>query len=83
MARSWAWRSSARTPSWFLGVARMLSSTDGATWTEINAVAWSASLDFTSSTLGWAVALAGDESALVRSDDGGASWEVVEAVVGP
>jgi len=55
----------------------------GATWTEINAVAWSASLDFTSSTLGWAVALAGDESALVRSDDGGASWEVVEAVVGP
>jgi photosystem II stability/assembly factor-like uncharacterized protein len=55
----------------------------GATWTEINTVAWSADLDFTSSTLGWAVAQSGGESALVRSDDGGASWDVVEAVIGP
>jgi photosystem II stability/assembly factor-like uncharacterized protein len=63
---------------------RIFHTTDGgATWTEIHAVTWSANLEFVSSTLGFAVAHLGDDSALVKTVDGGTGWEVVEAVVAP
>lgn len=69
------------------GVAldRNLYQTDdaGASWTKIKSVNWDGQFSFVSEDLGWAVARSGDEIALVRTADGGRTWEEIEATIAP
>jgi len=53
----------------------------GASWTKISLVSWQAEFDFVSEMLGWAVARAGDETALVKSEDGGVYWQELKPVI--
>ncbi len=55
----------------------------GQTWTELSTVAWSGRFDFVSPEAGWAVAVAGDTSALVASTDGGRNWRLLAPRIGP
>jgi len=55
----------------------------GATWTKIANVSWEAKFDFVSEKLGWAVARSGEEIALVKSEDGGVYWILIEPLIGP
>jgi photosystem II stability/assembly factor-like uncharacterized protein len=56
----------------------------GATWETVRRVTWEdARFSFISDQIGWAVASIGDESALVRTVDGGQGWvEIKPALEG-
>ncbi len=64
--------------------ARKLSMTadGGRTWTDLGTVTWSSRLDFVSPLLGWGVARAGDEVALVHTTDGGKTWKLMQPRAG-
>jgi photosystem II stability/assembly factor-like uncharacterized protein len=54
----------------------------GATWTTILNVSWSAQVDFISEKIGWGVARAGDQVALVKTVNGGVIWsELIPTMV--
>ena len=55
----------------------------GTTWTKINTVTWEGQFSFVSSRLGWAVARNEEETALVRTTDGGRTWELMEPIISP
>jgi photosystem II stability/assembly factor-like uncharacterized protein len=55
----------------------------GATWTKIANVSWQAEFDFVSQEQGWAIAEAGEDTALVQSEDGGVYWSEIEPEIGP
>ena len=55
----------------------------GISWADRATVTWGAQLDFVSAELGWGVATAGEERAFVHTTDGGATWSIVEPVIGP
>jgi len=55
----------------------------GATWAQVNTVAWTAKLNFVSPVQGWAVAQAGMALALVHTTTGGQSWSLLAPVAGP
>jgi photosystem II stability/assembly factor-like uncharacterized protein len=55
----------------------------GATWARIANVSWQADFDFVSEAQGWAVAEAGEDMALVQSEDGGVYWSEIKPVIGP
>jgi hypothetical protein len=52
-------------------------------WTVVSDVTWSAQVDFVSEQIGWGVAQAEAEMALVKSIDGGAKWAMLVPSVGP
>lgn len=47
-------------------------------WTHVKTVAWDGQFSFVDASNGWAVATSGDETALVRTTDGGATWGEVD-----
>ena len=53
----------------------------GQTWEQRKEVFWDGQFSFVSADLGWAVAQEEDELALVRTDDGGETWAIVEPVI--
>ena len=55
----------------------------GATWTKIKTLAWEGQFSFVSAQLGWAVARSEEETALVRTTDGGRAWELMEPIISP
>jgi photosystem II stability/assembly factor-like uncharacterized protein len=55
----------------------------GQTWTLIKQVTWDGQFSFVSMNLGWAVARNEGEIALVRTNNGGAKWEIVNPFVAP
>jgi photosystem II stability/assembly factor-like uncharacterized protein len=57
----------------------------GLTWTSITTVAWDhAQFDLISEQVGWAVVSIGDlPSALVKTGNGGKTWQEIKPVVGP
>jgi photosystem II stability/assembly factor-like uncharacterized protein len=55
----------------------------GASWTKIANVSWQANFDFITETLGWAVAQSDNETALVKSEDGGVYWTMIEPFIVP
>mgnify|MGYP000336118838 CR=1 FL=1 len=75
---------------WFLG-SRTGDSAEGSTiyltvnggqnWQIITTVNWTGQLSFVDSRNGWIVATAGDETALVRSQDSGRSWQMMTPVL--
>ncbi|MBN2554948.1 MAG: hypothetical protein JXA97_03325 [Anaerolineales bacterium] len=57
----------------------MYTSADGGeSWDFLKTVSWQGKFSFTDTEHGWAIARAGDEIALVRTDDGGGSWDLLE-----
>lgn len=57
--------------------------TDGSlTWTPVSDVTWTAQMDFISEQIGWGVARAGDQVALVKTTDGGGHWTMLVPTVG-
>lgn len=55
----------------------------GANWTKLNTVEWDGQFSFVGPDFGWAVARSADETALVRTTDGGRTWELLDPVISP
>jgi photosystem II stability/assembly factor-like uncharacterized protein len=57
----------------------------GLTWTSITTVAWDhAQFDLISEQVGWAIVSIGDlPSALVKTSNGGKTWQEIKPIVGP
>jgi photosystem II stability/assembly factor-like uncharacterized protein len=55
----------------------------GATWEFVHNVSWDGQFSFVDENHGWAVARNEEEIALVRTEDGGASWSILRPVTGP
>lgn len=53
----------------------------GANWIKTAMVSWEGEFDFVSEKLGWSVARSGDDIALVKSEDGGVYWTMIEPVI--
>jgi photosystem II stability/assembly factor-like uncharacterized protein len=68
---------------WALAAKIQLTTDGGKTWTPISDVTWTAQMDFISEQIGWAVATADNQVALVYSNDGGRRWSVIKPSVGP
>jgi len=68
---------------WALSSKIQRTTDGGATWTPISDVTWSAQMDFVSEKIGWGVARAGNEMALVNTTDGGSHWKILVPAVGP
>jgi hypothetical protein len=64
--------------AWTFAREIQASDDDGKTWSLVKAVNWDGQFDFVDRTNGWAVARDGDEIALVRTKDGGSTWELLE-----
>ena len=55
----------------------------GANWTQIKTVEWEGQFSFVSAQLGWAVARTEGEIGLVRTTDGGRTWQLLEPTISP
>jgi photosystem II stability/assembly factor-like uncharacterized protein len=67
---------------WALSLKIQRTTDGGATWTPISDVTWTAQMDFISDQIGWGVARADNEEALVKTDNGGAHWTILTPTVG-
>lgn len=68
---------------WALTRDLHLSRDGGETWELIKRVTWEGQFSFVSSEEGWAVARDGGEIALVRTTDGGRTWQIIEPESAP
>jgi len=68
---------------WALSKDQYWTEDGGTTWTKINTVTWEGQFSFVSAQLGWAVARSQEETALVRTTDGGRTWELMEPIISP
>jgi photosystem II stability/assembly factor-like uncharacterized protein len=66
---------------WALALKIQRSTDGGLTWTAVSDVSWKARVDFVSDQLGWAVATAEDEMALVMTTNGGERWTMLTPIV--
>jgi photosystem II stability/assembly factor-like uncharacterized protein len=67
---------------WALAPKIQQTKDGGATWKVISNVTWSAKMDFISAQIGWGVAVAGNEVALVKTTNGGNHWSMLTPTVG-
>jgi photosystem II stability/assembly factor-like uncharacterized protein len=68
---------------WMLGEEIHFTDDGGETWTMINEVIWQGQFNFIDINHGWAVARNEDEIALVRTENGGRSWMIVDPGLAP
>jgi photosystem II stability/assembly factor-like uncharacterized protein len=68
---------------WALAAKIQLTTDGGKTWKAISDVTWTPQMDFISEQIGWAVATADNQVALVYTNDGGARWSELSPSVGP
>ncbi|MCJ7513181.1 MAG: hypothetical protein MUO23_09470, partial [Anaerolineales bacterium] len=66
--------------TWAFGREIQMTADDGRTWSLVKTVNWDGQFDFVDPVNGWAVAREGEEIALVRTEDGGASWQLLPPV---
>jgi photosystem II stability/assembly factor-like uncharacterized protein len=70
---------------WALGRTLFFTEDGGQTWKQVKTVNWDGQFSFVSDTLGWAVARAETDSAiliaLVQTDDGGKTWSEIHPVI--
>ncbi len=64
-----------------LGRDQYISRDDGASWTRIKSVNWDGQYSVVDSLTMWAVAVDGEETALVTTADGGQTWQIIEPVI--
>jgi photosystem II stability/assembly factor-like uncharacterized protein len=62
---------------WAVGPTVRRTTDGGQTWSEMGKVAWQGQFSFVSETLGWAVAHAQEELALVMTRDSGRDWVIL------
>jgi photosystem II stability/assembly factor-like uncharacterized protein len=55
----------------------------GQTWTTIKQLAWTGQLDFVDAQNGWAVAMADQAISLVKTTDGGHTWQDLHPQMAP
>lgn len=55
----------------------------GQSWKELTKTIWDGQLDFLNETTGWVAATAGDAVALVKTINGGATWQELQPVITP
>jgi photosystem II stability/assembly factor-like uncharacterized protein len=67
---------------WALGMELHKTVDYGSTWTFVKGVSWEGQFDFIDLDLGWAVARADEQIALVKTIDGGKTWMELKPVVG-
>jgi hypothetical protein len=63
---------------WLLGREIYWTENGGSTWVKLKTVNWDGQFSFVDASDGWAVARAGEEIALVRTTDGGRTWQMLE-----
>jgi photosystem II stability/assembly factor-like uncharacterized protein len=68
---------------WALSLILRQTTDGGKSWTVLTDVVWTPQMDFVTEQVGWAVATAGDQKALVKTDNGGLRWSVLLPSVGP
>ena len=68
---------------WSLAPKIQRTTDGGATWTPISDVIWTAQMDFISEQIGWGVARADNQVALVKTDSGGEHWSILTPTIGP
>lgn len=68
---------------WGLGRDVYMTEDGGQTWVHVKAVSWDGQFSFIDDQLGWAVARLGDETALVKTVDGGLTWAQLTPQVVP
>ncbi len=68
---------------WALGREIYWTADGGQSWVKVKQVAWDGQFSFVDDDLGWAVARTEAEVALVRTQDGGATWQIIEPQVAP
>ena len=68
---------------WALSTDIYWTEDGGGTWIKIKTVDWEGQFSFVEEMVGWAVARSVDESALVRTLDGGRTWELLEPIASP
>jgi len=68
---------------WMLGKEIHFTDNGGKIWIKINEVSWEGQFSFIDANHGWAVARNDDEIALVKTEDGGRSWIIVEPELVP
>lgn len=66
---------------WALGRDQYQTMDGGLTWKLLKTVNWDGNFSFINSNIGWAVARNGDEIALVATEDGGKTWDIIDAEV--
>ncbi len=66
---------------WSLARDIQVSQDGGQTWTKVKTVSWDGQFSFVSEQLGWAVARNETEIALVKTEDGGQSWLIIEPTI--
>lgn len=64
-----------------LGEEMYRTTNGGQSWANFKEVSWQGQFSFVNEDLGWAVARAGDEIALVKTEDGASIWEVLNPIV--
>jgi photosystem II stability/assembly factor-like uncharacterized protein len=62
---------------WAISKKIQLTTDGGRTWKAISDVSWKAQMDFVSEQIGWAIATADNQVALVKTDNGGARWSIL------
>jgi len=50
-------------------------------WVKIKTVNWDGQFSFVNQKFGWAVAIANDSIALVFTQDGGRTWQLIEPTI--
>jgi photosystem II stability/assembly factor-like uncharacterized protein len=83
--RGWAYTQSAyQAPDGAQAFARTLYRTQdgGLSWERLMFTSWQGLFHFINSELGWALAYADDEFALLRTQDGGDTWRQLEPTIG-
>lgn len=63
---------------WILGKDIYRTTDGGQTWRKVNTVSWEGQFSFVDPLHGWAVAKDEGETALVTTEDGGYSWEIID-----
>jgi hypothetical protein len=58
-----------------------LSLDGGETWTKVKSVSWDGQFSFVNQQLGWAIARSDPEIALVKTENGGGSWTIIEPMI--
>lgn len=66
---------------WALGRDIYETTDGGQTWNQVASVNWDGQFDFVDEQLGWAVARADGQIALVKTEDGGGSWQELQSTI--